>query len=97
MIPKQKKTIAEKYLVEVNDKLTTIPSDLPKDSKVLLVNDISRGGHSLYSASEFLKKNFQEENVRSAALICHEQANVKPIYYVASTEKTIRFDWKSYD
>jgi len=88
--------VTEKYLVEV-DKLTTIPSDLPKDSRVLLVNDISRGGHTLYAASEFLKKYFSEENVRSAALICHEQANVKAIYCVAITEKTIRFDWKSYD
>ena len=79
----------------VDDKLSAIPTDLPPDSKVLLVNDISRSGFTLNGAEEFLKKHFS--NMRSATLICYQDAAVKPEYYAAVTRKTIRFDWKSYD
>ncbi len=78
----------------VDDKLSAIPTDLPPDSKVLLVNDISRSGFTLNGAEEFLKKHFS--NIRSATLICYQDAAVKPDYYAAVTRKTIRFDWKSY-
>lgn len=97
MLPKQKEMVTDNHIVEVDEKLTAIPSGLSKESKVLLVNDISRGGHTLYAASKFLKKHFPEENIRSATLICHEQADSKPMHYVAMAGKTIRFDWKSYD
>jgi hypoxanthine phosphoribosyltransferase len=66
-------------------------------ANVLIVNDIFRGGHTLFAASDFLKQYFPGENIRSATLICDEQANAKPTYYVALTNKTIRFDWKSYN
>ena len=82
-------------IARVDDKLSAIPPDLPQDSNVLLVNDISRSGFTLNGAEEFLKKHFS--NIRSATLICYQDAAVKPEYYAAVTRKTIRFDWKSYD
>jgi len=82
-------------IAKVDDKLSAIPLDLPQDLIVLLVNDISRSGFTLDGAEEFLKKHFS--NIRSATLICYQDAAVKPEYYAAVTRKTIRFDWKSYD
>ena len=79
----------------VDDKLSAIPTDLPPDSNILLVNDVSRSGFTLNGAEEFLKNHFS--NIRSATLICYQDAAVKPEYYAAVTRKTIRFDWKSYD
>lgn len=81
----------------INESLTAVPSGLAKNSKVLLVNDISRGGYTLGSAAEFLKKHFPDGDIRSATLICAKDANVKPIYSVAMTAKVVRFDWKSYE
>ena len=94
MVPEQK---ADGTKIKVDDKWTEIPPSLSKDSKVLVVNDISRTSHTLESTVEFLKERCQSENIQSATLICHKQAPTKPTYYVAETEKTIRFDWKSYD
>ena len=98
MRPEQKNTSVETNMVEVDKELTTISSVLSKSSKILLVNDISRGGHTLYSACEFLEEKFPEGNIRSATLITHQDANAQPRkYYVAITTKTVRFDWKNYD
>ncbi len=94
MIQERKKAGIDTIMAKVDDKLATIPPGLSKDSKVLLVNDISRSGHTLEAAYEFLKKYFPDENIRSATLICHKDAGAKPKYYVAMTKKTIRFDWK---
>jgi hypoxanthine phosphoribosyltransferase len=81
----------------INENLTAIPSGLSKSSKVLFVNDITRGGHTLGVASEFLKEHFPDGDIRSATLICSKNANVKPIYYVAMTAKVVRFEWKIYE
>lgn len=97
MRPEQKNSIAQTHMVEVDKNLTAISSFLPENPNALLVNDISRGGHTLYSACEFLKKKFPEGDIRSATLICHKDANAKPDYSVAMTKKAIRFDWKSYE
>lgn len=82
-------------IARVDDKLTMIPPDISPDSKVLLVNDISRSGFTLNGAEEFLKQKFS--NIKTTTLICYQDAAVKPEYYAAVTRKTIRFDWKSYD
>jgi len=82
-------------IAKVDDSLSAIPPDLPSDSKVLLVNDVSCSGFTLNGAEEFLKKHFSD--MRSATLICYLTSAVKPEYYAAITRKTVRFDWKSYD
>ena len=98
MIPEQKKEkAADETKIKVDDKWTEIPPGLSKDSKVLVVNDISRTSHTLERAVEFLKERCQSENIQSATLICHKQAPTKPTHYVAVTRKTIQFDWKRYD
>lgn len=97
MIPERREEATLIHRANIIDNLTAIPSGLPKNSKVLLVNDISRGGHTLQSAAEFLRKHFPDGDIRSATLICHKDANVTPIYYVAITTKAVRFDWKSYE
>lgn len=97
MVRKQGGTVTLIDTVDVNESLTAIPPGLPKNSNILLVNDISRGGHTLGSAAEFLKERFPDGNIRSATLICSKNANVKPIYHVAVTAKVVRFDWKSYE
>jgi len=79
---------------EVDNKWTADPSNMPDNSNVLLVNDISRGGRTLEAAYEFLKRHFRRQNIRSATLFCHEDASVKPKYYEVLTDKTVRFDWK---
>jgi len=87
----------KKDVAKIDENLTAIPPGLAQDVKVLLVNDISRSGFTLNAAEEFLKKHFSDKNIRSATLICYKDASIKPTYNVAVTEKTIRFDWKSYD
>ena len=83
-------------VAEIDEKLTVMPSGLPQNSKVLIVNDMIRGGFTLKAAKEFLSKHFSNENIGSASLICHENASFKPTGYVAMTKKVVRFDWKSY-
>jgi hypoxanthine phosphoribosyltransferase len=97
MHSKNKDEVNNTHMVEVNAELTAISPNIPKNSNVLLVNDISRGGHTLYSASKYLREHFPEGNVRSATLICNKMANKKPDYYVAITKKEIWFNWKHYD
>ena len=97
MRPEKKNSIVETRMMEVDKKLTAISSFLPENPKVLLVNDISRGGHTLYSACDFLNKMLPDGDIRSATLICNKDANAKPNYYVALTTKAVRFEWKSYD
>ena len=97
VIQETKEEGMRKIEANVDDKLAVISSGLPKNSKVLLVNDISRSGHTLDAAYGFLRNHFQEGSIRSATLIYHKDTTVIPKYYVALTEKTIRFDWKSYD
>lgn len=79
---------------KVDQKSTLNPKSLPKDSKVLLVNDVSRGGYTLDVAYSFLKKFFPDQNIQSATLFCSEEAGVKPTYCVVETKRTIRFEWK---
>jgi hypoxanthine phosphoribosyltransferase len=81
----------------IDEKSTMSPTYLHKDAKVLLVNDISRGGYTLEAAYKFLREFFPDQNIKSATLFCHSDASVKPTYYVAITGKTIRFDWKSHN
>jgi hypoxanthine phosphoribosyltransferase len=86
-------------VMKVDDKWTTIPPSLSKESKILIVNDIIRSRRTLDAALKFLIEQLQipEGNIQSAALIYHKQANIQLTYYVAETMKMIRFDWKSYD
>ena len=97
MRPEQKEEDIQIDTVYADNELTAIPSGLSKNSKVLLVNDISRGGHTLQEASKFLKEKFPEGDIRSATLICNKAANFKPIYWIAMTNRAVRFDWKTYD
>jgi hypoxanthine phosphoribosyltransferase len=78
----------------VDDKATTTESGLSEDSKVLLVNDISRSGHTLEAAYEFLKSHFADEKIKTATLFCHKYSSAIPTFYVAMTERVIRFEWK---
>lgn len=79
---------------KVVDKVTAIASGLSKDSKVLLVNDISRSGHSMEAAYEFLKGHFGDENIKTATLFCHEYSSTTPTFCVARTARIIQFEWK---
>lgn len=79
---------------KVDDISTAIPSALPTNSKILLVNDISRSGSTLKATHEFLKNRFVDNNIETATLVCHIQASTKPRFYVAMTKKVVRFDWK---
>ncbi|MCK4252490.1 hypothetical protein KAX97_13660, partial [candidate division WOR-3 bacterium] len=80
--------------VVVKDDLTSIVAGFEKKAKVLLVNDISRGGASLKAAHDFLNQYFEKENIVTASLFCHEDARAKPIHFTIMTKKTIRFEWK---
>jgi hypoxanthine phosphoribosyltransferase len=79
MHPENKNGINHTHMVEVDNKFTAIPSYLPKSCNILLVNDISRGGHTLYSASNYLKERFPGGDVRSATLMCNKTSNKNPI------------------
>lgn len=84
---------SEKAVVQEN-----LPLDLSKlspDAKVLLVNDVSRGGDTLKEAYVYLAKYFKDENIRSATLTVHKDSKAKPSFSATEeTEKVIRFDWK---
>lgn len=79
---------------KVDDKWIAIPSTLSPNSKVLLVTDISRSGHTLEAAYELLKNHFPDANIQRATLFCHTYSSVIPEFYVAMTEKVTHFDWK---
>jgi hypoxanthine phosphoribosyltransferase len=81
---------AEKAVVRSNRE--SVISGFNVDSKVLLVNDISRGGATLRCAIEFLRNSFREHNVKDAALFTYTHA--KPEFHAIATKKEIRFDWK---
>lgn len=74
--------------------LDALVAGLSKESRVLLVNDISRGGETLRVAHQLLTQHFRHENVMTATLFCHRDARTKPGFYVVMTDKMIRFDWK---
>lgn len=76
------------------DVIHGITSDLSPNSKILLVNDISRGGETLRTAQEALQTHFAGENIKTATLICHVHSWTKPDFRVIDTEKTVYFDWK---
>ncbi len=78
----------------VVDQLNGLIAGLSLESRVLLVNDISRGGETLRVAHQFLGKHFRPDNVMTATLFCHIDARTKPRFHVVMTDKTIRFDWK---
>lgn len=78
----------------VVDQLNNLVAGLPTESRVLLVNDISRGGETLRVAHQCLAQHFRPENVMTATLFCHRDARTKPGFHVVMTDKTIRFDWK---
>ena len=78
----------------IKEDIDQVTKGLNKSSEVLLVNDISRGGRSLEVAHDFLCKFFPSEKVSSATLFCHIDARIKPRFYAAETDKTVRFDWK---
>ncbi|MCH7556956.1 MAG: hypothetical protein IIB56_05795 [Planctomycetes bacterium] len=78
----------------VIDQLNSLVAGLSTESRVLLVNDISRGGETLRVAHQSLGQYFNPENVMTATLFCHRDARTKPRFHVVMTDKTIRFDWK---
>ena len=69
-------------------------TDLAKDSRVLLVNDISRGGKTMEAAYDFLTGKKGLENVSTATLLLYEDSGVEPDFWVRTTAGTARFDWK---
>lgn len=81
---------------KVDDSKTAIASGLGKNCKVLLVSDIARGGNTLKAAYEHLTKQIPEQNIATATLFCHRDASTRPKFYVAMTEKVVRFDWKEW-
>jgi hypoxanthine phosphoribosyltransferase len=84
--------ITEKAVVESD--LSALTAGLSKQAKVLLVNDISRGGGTLQVAYDFLKSFFPEDNILTATLFCHRDAATKPRFRVVETDKAVRLDWK---
>ncbi|MHC4206033.1 MAG: phosphoribosyltransferase family protein [Planctomycetota bacterium] len=102
MVPQQKKenTISTTH-IELDENWAAIPPGLSKDSKVLVVNDISRTSHTIDKALNYLTNSLQVpiQNIQTAILIYSQQlpGDAKPTYYVAKTTKTIHFDWKTYD
>jgi len=102
MTPQQKKeNDVSGTHIRIDEKWAAIPPGLSKNSKVLVVNDLTRTGHTSDRALDFLTGPSQvpTQNIRFATLICHQQVPVdaRPTYCVAVTEKLIRFDWKTYD
>lgn len=103
MVPAQAKTNNEGKTphIKVREGWTAQPRCLGKDSRVLLVNDISRTTLTMEEALDFLTDSFQipRQNIQTGALICSEAVPdpARPTYYVAATTKFTRFDWKSYD
>lgn len=84
-------------VANVIDNLTSIASGLPKNTKVLIVNDIARSGHTLLAAREFLKVYFTDENIKVATLFRTEDtedSEVELDFCVALTNKVINFEWK---
>jgi|GEM_PF-2284983 hypoxanthine phosphoribosyltransferase len=67
---------------------------ISEHSKILLVNDISRGGHTLLAAYRHLLGRFQPENVLTATLFSHKFSSIAPKACVVFTEQTVLFDWK---
>ncbi len=82
--------------IKLRDELSPVAPGLPKDAKILIVNDISRTGHTLDAASDFLSSQMPEATIKSGVLICHKQTRPST-YFAAVTTKTIQFDWKHYD
>ena len=78
----------------ISDDIDIIAADLPKNSKILLVTDISRGGESLRIAHEALQKYFVVKNIKTATLFYHVHSRTKPNFFAIRTEKTVYFDWK---
>lgn len=78
----------------IKEKIEEVVGGLSKSEEVLIVNDISRGGRTLEVAHDFLCRFFSKEKVSTATLFCHVDAHVKPRFYSAETDKTVRFDWK---
>ena len=103
MVPPQKRENDASWIphIRVDDRWITKPPGLCEDSRVLLVNDISRTSHTSDNALDFLINTLgiPRQNIKSVALICHQQVpeSARPDCYVAETSKLIRFDWKSYD
>ena len=84
-------------VANVIDNLTSIASGLPKNTKVLIVNDIARSGHTLLATREFLKVYFTDENIKVATLFRTEDtedSEVELDFCVALTNKVINFEWK---
>ena len=82
--------------MKVDDRWTAIPPALSDDSKVLIVNDISRTGDTLKAACDFVASHVKAENLQSATLIYSVMSHSVPTYHVAKTPKNVRFDWKSH-
>jgi len=78
----------------VLDTTNQVFAGMPPDLKVLLVNDISRGGQTLSIVLKLLQKHFQAENIKIATLFCHVDAWTKPDFCAILTAKTVNFDWK---
>ena len=102
MVPHQKKeSTIEMIHIGVDENWVAKPPGLSNDSKVLVVNDISRTSHTMDKAISYVISSLQVpiQNIQTAILICSKQLPIdaKPTYYVAMTSKHVHFDWKTYD
>ena len=84
--------VAERPVVV--DDIHKITADLPPNSRILLVNDISRGGETLRVAHEALLTRFQADSIQMATLICQSHSRTKPHFFSIRTDKMVQFDWK---
>ena len=81
-------------IAAVKDSIDSVAYGLPRDARVLLVTDITRGGASADAAFEFLAGYFSSSNISTASLFCHKSSRFVPEFVVAHTRKDVVFDWK---
>ena len=79
----------------VKGDLSGVTKALAPESRVLLVINVCRGGTTLEASYKFLSGLMPRDCIRTAALFCPSQPNLKINYYVERTDETVVFDWKA--
>ncbi len=82
---------ATSYVVEEHSPL---PEQCSADTRVLLVDDMTRGGQTLQVAYDHLLATYAPENVAIASLVRHATSHITPKFCAIETSKDVRFAWK---
>jgi len=78
----------------VDEKQHAFFPELTKNTKILLVLDVSRSGRTLEAAHEFLLRFVPKENIISACLYCHMDIDLDVITITKKAKPSV-FEWKT--